>query len=128
MNWKKLEIEGAGKAPARPSRRSGAKFTELLDRWWFRVRFRTSGWFGRLLNVAGLPGFVRHNQTYEFAGITVRTAVGRWSTKISVNGVAVEFERLTGTVSGIEICSPSPEFLKTLKGKEAESHASQGLE
>lgn len=76
-----------------------SSLAQALDRWWFWLCFRASGFVGRLLNVAGLPGFVRDGQTYEFAGIKVRTTVGRWSTTISVNGVRVEFGRLTGSVA-----------------------------
>lgn len=106
--------------------RFGERLIKILDRLWFRLRFRTRGFCGRLLNAAGLPGFVRHDQRYEFAGIKVRTTVGRWSTKISVNGVRVEFARLTGAVTGIEICFPSPELLKAVRCKEAVSRAPQG--
>lgn len=97
-----------------------SSLAKTLDRWWSRLRFRVSGFAGRLLNLAGLPGFIRHGQTYEFAGIKVRTTVGRWSTTVLVNDVRVRFYRLTGEVSAIGVSSPSPSFLSSLNHRVAE--------
>lgn len=107
-----------------------SSLAETLDRWWFKLRFHVSGLAGRLFNLAGLPGFVRHNQTYEFAGIKARTVVGRWSTTVSVNNVHVKFNRLTGKISGVGVCSPTSEFLKTLSrtGAQPRAHLSCGEE
>jgi len=102
-----------------------SSLTRTLDSWWFRIRFRVSGFVGRLLNMAGLPGFVRDAQTYEFAGLVVRTSVGPWCMRISVGGVELEFSRLTGRIDGIAVCSPSQELLKSLSRTTAPSGDSQ---
>ena len=98
-----------------------SSLTRTLDSWWFRIRFGISGFTGRLLNMAGLPGFVRDAQTYEFGGVTVRTSVGPWCTRISLGGIELEFSRLTGRIDGIAVCSPSQELLKSLSHTTAPS-------
>lgn len=59
-------------------------------------------WVGSLLNLIGIPGFVRD---CEYSGVTakVRVAVRTHElfTIVSVNGLDIYFHRLTGKIDGI---------------------------
>jgi hypothetical protein len=59
-------------------------------------------WVGRILGLAGFPGFVR-NSEYDTsickAHVSVR--VGPLFTVVSVNGLDVYFHRMTGKIDGV---------------------------
>jgi hypothetical protein len=67
-----------------------------------RELFYIRGWSGRILNIAGFPGFVRpcqYNATITDAYVAVRLSPR--FTIVSVNGLDVYFHRVTGTIDGI---------------------------
>ena len=59
-------------------------------------------WAGRILNLAGLPGFLRAGHHESELG-TVRVRVSPLYTVVTVNGVDVFFYRLTGGIDGVGI-------------------------
>lgn len=66
------------------------------------IRLRLRALWGKLFNLAGLPGFVR-DCDYK-AGITdaqIRVRAGEMFTVITVNGLDIYFHRLTGAIDGI---------------------------
>ena len=65
-----------------------------------RLSFLT--WAGRILNVAGLPGYVRAGQ-YQSEFGTVRVRVSPLYTVVTVNGMDVFFYRLTGGIDGVGV-------------------------
>jgi hypothetical protein len=66
----------------------------------FRLSLLT--WFGRILNLAGFPGWVRAGEyESEYGRVCVR--VTSLYTVVTVNGVDVFFYRLTGGVDGVGV-------------------------
>ena len=62
--------------------------------------------WGRVANVAGLPGIVRECDYYsESLEVAVRVRMNRRFTVITVNGVDVYFYRLTGYIDGVGVNS-----------------------
>jgi hypothetical protein len=69
-----------------------------------RLRCRVA--FGRLLNLAGIPGLIR-SCDYK-AGITdarIRVRVGEMFTVITVDGLDIYFHRLTGQIDGVGLAA-----------------------
>jgi hypothetical protein len=66
----------------------------------FRLSLLT--WLGRILNLAGFPGWIRAGE-YESAYGRVRVRVTPLYTVVTVNGVDVFFYRLTGGVDGVGV-------------------------
>lgn len=63
---------------------------------------------GSLANVTGLPGFVREaDYASETAATTVTVRRRSFYTVVTVNGVAVYFNRLSGLIDGV---APSSEY------------------
>jgi hypothetical protein len=59
-------------------------------------------WLGGVANTLGLPGLVRDTEYRSRAlGATVRVRRGRLYTVITVNGMDVYFNRLSGTIDGV---------------------------
>lgn len=64
--------------------------------WLWLVRYA-----GKVLNLAGLPGFVREcDYQGEGTGAEVRVRRADLYTVITVNGLDVYFNRLSGTIDG----------------------------
>jgi hypothetical protein len=65
-------------------------------------------YLGRVLNLAGFPALVRECE-YEshVVGASVRVKRLNLYTLISVNGVDVYFDRITGVIDGVGTASPS---------------------
>jgi hypothetical protein len=73
-------------------------------RWYWLKWLR---FWGRVANLAGLPGIVRKCDYYsEGLGVTVKVRVNPRFTVITVNGVDVSFYRLTGYIDGVGFNSP----------------------
>ena len=74
-----------------------------MSSYWLKwLRF-----WGRVANVAGLPGIVRECEYYsESLGVTVGVRMNPRFTVITVNGVDVYFYRLTGYIDGVGFNSP----------------------
>ena len=58
---------------------------------------------GRLFNLASLPGFVRQGIYRSRLGEKIRVRVSPMFTEISVKGISVFFDRLTGRFDGIGV-------------------------
>ena len=73
------------------------------------VRWYSKKWlrfWGRVANLAGLPGMVRECDYYsQSLGVTVRVRMNPGFTVITVNGVDVYFYRLTGNIDGVGLNS-----------------------
>jgi hypothetical protein len=70
------------------------------------LRLSLLTWAGRILNLAGVPGYVRAgNHQSEFGSVQVR--VSPLYTVITVNGVDVFFYRLTGGIDGVGVSQTS---------------------
>lgn len=65
------------------------------------VRLSWRRFWGRVVNLAGLPGFVREVDYASGLGVSVRVRTFSLFTVVTVNGVDVFFYRLTGRVDGI---------------------------
>ncbi len=78
---------------------------------------------GRLLNLAGAPGFVR-DCDYDASACqaTVSVKTGQLFTVVRVNGMDVYFNRLTGTIDGIGF---NPAFDCTLIRAEGSEHSDE---
>jgi hypothetical protein len=65
-------------------------------------------WAGKLANLAGVPGIVREGE-YESGDRSIGIAVrrGEFHTVISVNGIEVYFNRLTGAIMSVSASRPS---------------------
>ena len=62
--------------------------------------------WGRVANLARLPGFVREGDYYsESLGVAVRVRTNPGFTVITVNGVDIYFYRLSGYIDGVGINS-----------------------
>jgi hypothetical protein len=73
-------------------------------RWYWLKWLR---FWGRVANLAGLPGIVRECDYYsEGLGVTVKVRMNPRFTVITVNGVDVSFYRLTGYIDGVGFNSP----------------------
>ena len=67
----------------------------MIRLWWLRL-------WGRIVNLAGLPGLVRECDYASGLGPTsVRVRISPLFTVVTVNGVDVFFYRLTGGIDGI---------------------------
>lgn len=69
----------------------------MLRRWritWLRF-------WGSLVNLSGLPGFVREGEYRSRDGVVVCVRMGPLFTTVSVRGVEVYFYRLTGSIDGV---------------------------
>jgi hypothetical protein len=67
-----------------------------------RLGLRMARWLGSVLNLAGLPGFVRAG-TYESAYGDVAVRVSSLFTVVSIDGLEVFFYRLSGAIDGVSI-------------------------
>jgi hypothetical protein len=67
-----------------------------------RTRLYVRLFFGKLFNLAGIPGLV---QECNYSGSTARAEItvrhGGLFTIISVNGLDIYFHRLTGSIDGV---------------------------
>jgi hypothetical protein len=59
-------------------------------------------WAGRILNLAGFPGWIRSGSHDSQFG-TVHVRVSALYTVVTVNGVEVFFYRLTGGIDGVGV-------------------------
>jgi hypothetical protein len=66
------------------------------------LRLSLLTWLGRILNLAGLPGWIRAGE-YESEHGRVRVRVTPLYTVVTVNGVEVFFYRLTGGLDGVGV-------------------------
>jgi hypothetical protein len=73
-----------------------------------RIRIGALRAAGAVLNLAGLPGFVREGSYRSSNGMTVEVSVNPLFTVICVNGVEVFFYRVSGEIDGVGI-SASPD-------------------
>jgi len=73
---------------------------------WAKCRLRLLDWAGGLANLAGMPGLV-WDCSYESAATDTRVTVRRstYFTVVTVNGVQVYFNRLSGTIDGVSRAS-----------------------
>lgn len=64
------------------------------------LRFRSA--LGALLNALGVPGFVaRSEYKARVREAIIRVTLGPLFTVVSVNGLDIYFDRLTGTIDGV---------------------------
>lgn len=85
----------------------GPSFAPSSPMGWAGLRLAVLRWAGGLANLAGLPGFVRETKYTSQAthtAVTVRRSA--YFTVITVNGVEVYFNRLTGSVDGTAVSHP----------------------
>jgi hypothetical protein len=66
------------------------------------IRLSLLTWAGRILNLAGFPGWIRSG-SHESEFGTVQVRVSALYTVVTVNGVDVFFYRLTGGIDGVGI-------------------------
>lgn len=63
-----------------------------------------SRWIGKLLNLAGFPGFIReveYRTGESFGKKWIRVSVDDLYTKISIDGLDIYFNRVSGTIDGV---------------------------
>jgi hypothetical protein len=68
-----------------------------------RVRLLVLTWLGRLLNLAGLPGFVQPGRYQSAIGVNVAVRVSPLFTVVSVDGFEIYFYRLSGGIDGVSV-------------------------
>lgn len=73
------------------------------------LRLRWLQLCGRLVNLAGLPGFVREGEYSSQLGVTVKVRKSALHTTVTVNDVDVFFYRLTGKMDGVGF-NASPDY------------------
>ena len=75
----------------------------VVARWYWKKWLR---FYGRVANLAGLPGFVRECDYYsESLGVAVRVRMNPGFTVSTVDGVDVYFYRLSGYIDGVGLNS-----------------------
>lgn len=72
-----------------------------------RLRLGWLAFWGRVMNLAGFPGFVRECDYASQLGVTVKVRKSALYTTVTVNGVDVFFYRLTGGIDGVGFSRPT---------------------
>src|SRR5262245_7735072 len=68
-----------------------------------QLRLTVLGWLGALLNLAGMPGFVRDCTYRSASGADVTVRVTRLFTVVTVNEFEIFFYRVSGRIDGVSV-------------------------